>query len=270
MKESSSFKYEEVLGLKFGYAPIGMKKIFMYLYFIDGLLIDTGSMKMRKSILTATKNLPIKKIFVTHYHEDHTGNIHPLQKINNCNVYSSKLTSEIMKHPPKISFGQKLMYSSRAPYDKLVPIENTIKSENYTFQIIPIPGHAQDMVCLYEPNRKWLFSADLYINSYIGYFLYDESMHKQIQSIKKILELDFDVMFCAHNPQLNNGKKKLAEKLTFLESFYNDVATLYHKGYTENEIFKMLDLKEYKLIKLLSGGDISKMNMVKSVIADIN
>ena len=91
----------------------------------------------------------------------------------------------------------------------------------------------------------------------------------QIQSIRSILALDFKVLFCSHKPQLNNGKQLLKEKLLFLESFFENVSRLFEKGYSINEIFQSLKLREYWMIRLLSGGNLSKLNMVKSVIRDL-
>lgn len=269
MKIKESFKYEEVLGLKFGYAPFCKPKLFTHIYYVDGLLIDTGPLRVREQVLCSTNSLEIDKIFITHYHEDHTGNIRQLEKLHNCTVYAPEMTCEIMKKPPKISFIQKVMYGERSAHNTLIPTGDIIETKNFQFQVIPVPGHASDMVCLYEANRKWLFSADLYVNSYIGYFLATESVFEQIESTRKILNLDFDTMFCAHNPQLENGKDQLNKKLEFLETFFQNVKSLYLKGYSESEIFNELKLKENKLVKLLSGGQLSKLNMVKSVINDI-
>ncbi len=264
------FNYEEVIGFKFGHLPIGKPRLFSHIYFIDGLLIDTGHSKMRKKIFLKTKDLSVEQLFITHHHEDHTGNITGFQKKFNCNVYASALCCEIMKKPPKISFAQRFVWGNREAQFNLRPVNNLIETKKFQFQIIPIPGHALDMVALYEPQKKWLFSADLYINSYISYFLKNENISLQIQSIKSILKLDFKVLFCSHYPELVNGKKKLTEKLHFLESFFENVSKLYLKGYTAKEIFRQLQLKENYFIKYLSNGSLSKMNMVQSVIRNLN
>ncbi|WP_456461598.1 MBL fold metallo-hydrolase [Reichenbachiella sp.] len=269
MTANDSFKYEEVLGLKFGYSPFGKPKLFTHIYYVDGLLIDTGPLKVRKQVLSSTLDLKVDKIFITHHHEDHTGNIHQLENLHNCKVYAPEMTCEIMKKPPKLSFIQKVVYGERRAHKTLIPVKDIIETKNFQFQLIPVPGHAYDMVCLYEPNRKWLFSADLYVNSYIGYFISNESIKEQIESTRKILNLDFDTMFCAHNPQLENGKDQLNKKLGFLETFFQKVKSLYLKGYSDSEIFSEMKLKENKLVKLLSGGQLSKLNMVKSVINDV-
>lgn len=262
-------KYEDVLGFKYGYTPIGKPFLNTYIYFIDGLLIDTGQSNARQKIISDTNQLAIDQIFITHYHEDHTGNIKAIAKQNQCKVYGSKICSELMKNPPKISFAQKLGWGNRPNYNEIISQEKEIKTDRYTFQIISIPGHAADMIALYEPEKKWLFSADLFINSYISYFLYNESIMDQIISIKKILKLDFKVMFCSHNPQLTEPKEKLKKKLSYLENTFEDVQSLYSKGYSKGQIFKSLKMKENWLVKTLSLGQLSKLNMVHSIIRDI-
>lgn len=266
---SSSFQHDEVLGLKFGHAPIGKPSLYVHVYYVDGLLIDTGQRKAGKAIAGATGNLDVHQIFITHHHEDHSGNIPGLRKLHNCPVYAPEMTCEMMKDPPPISLAQQIVWGNREPYHELIPVGNYLETKNYHFELIHIPGHARDMVCLYEPTKKWLFSADLYINSYIGYYLKNESMLTQIRSTRKVLELDFELMFCAHNPQLNQAKEKLAKKLHFLESFFKEVSSLYNQGHSAHQIFKQLKLKENWFVRLLSGGDLSKMNMVKSVIRDL-
>ncbi len=269
---SQSFKHEEVLGLKFGYKLIGQPKLFSHIYFVDGLLIDTGQSKIRNSIIAATKDLNVEQIFITHHHEDHTGNIAQLKALHNCDVFASERCCQMMKAPPKLSFIQKITWGDRPAQEDLMPINGSLETKRFRFDIIPIPGHAADMVALYEPNRRWLFSADLYLNSYIDYFLTDESIADQIASTKKILALDFKELFCSHKPQLKNGKQQLTKKLNFLESFYHEVSLLYDKGYSANEIFKSLkvgELKENWFVRIMSNRLLSKMNMVKSVIRDL-
>ena len=268
MKIYKSFKHENISIYKFGYAPFGRPNLFAHIYFIDGLLIDTGQSRVRKEILFEIKKLPVRQIYITHHHEDHSGNLIELKKHFNCPAYSSALCKKLMHQPPPISFAQNIFWGERPGSNILETKENKIETDHYEFKIIPVPGHAVDMVALFEPNKKWLFSADLYVNSYIGYFMREESIAEQINSIKKILELDFDILLCSHNPQLKNGKEKLKKKLIFFEEFYSQVAELYHAGNSAKQIMRKLKLLEYWPVRLLSGGALSRLNMVKAVIRD--
>jgi ribonuclease/clavin/mitogillin len=266
---SDIFDYEEVKGLRFPTSLFGQSKAYSHIYYVDGLLIDTGHQRKRKTIIQAVDLLAVDQIFITHHHEDHTGNLKVLKDKISCDAFASPACCELMKDPPKLSVAQKLYWGTRPAQDNLVPIEGQIKTKNFQFDIIPIPGHADDMVALYEPKKKWLFSADLFIHHKIGYYISTESMKQQISSIRRVLELDFDVMFCAHNPQLKNGKQKLQSKLDYFEEFFEKVSTLHQKGLSANQIFKEMNLKEIHTIKTLSNGYLSKMNMVRSVIRDI-
>ncbi len=268
MKVTQAFRHDTVNGFKFGYHPFSKPQLYVHIYYIDGLLIDTGQSRMRKEVLEITDSLSISNIFVTHYHEDHTGNLTPLLQRLNCPAYSSSLCKELMKAPPDISFAQKIFWGEREAYSQLEAKEGILETDKYCFKLIPIPGHSIDMIALYEAKEGWLFSADLYVNNYIIYMLPEESIKEQIESISNILKLDFELLFCSHNPQFTDGKKRLAEKHQFLSDFYGKVAAEYHKGKAAKEILHDLALKEKWMVRLLSNGALSQLNMVKSVIRD--
>ena len=262
------FQYEAIQAFTFGYHPLRKPKLLVNMFYVDGLLIDTGQAWMRSAILKTTSDLRVEQIFVTHHHEDHSANIDALKRQHGCPVYSSSLCAQVMRSPPPISFAQKIVWGGRPASSALIPLDNELTTANYKFQLIPIPGHAEDMVALYEPTKRWLFSADLYVNAYIGYFLQEESIVDQIASIRTILQLDFKVMLCSHNPPTENGQQMLQKKLDYLEDFYQKVITKYQQGYLEDQIMKVLGLNEHGYIHWISGGLLSKRNMVRSAIRD--
>lgn len=265
----SSFIVDDIIGYRFMSIPYGKPKLFPHIYFVDGLMIDTGQRRMQEEIFKAVKNLKVEQIYITHFHEDHTGNIDKLKSHYNCPVYASELCCEIMKAPPKLGLSRKLLWGGRPANSNLIAKSDKITTNKFEFEIISVPGHSSDMTALYEPNQKWLFSADLFINTHIGYFLKEESISEQISSIKKVLKLDFDVLLCSHNPQLVNGRQKLEQKLFYLLNFELQVSELYVNKFTPKQIFKKLKLKEFYGVKFLSNGELSKLNMIKSVIRDI-
>ncbi|NRB51962.1 MAG: MBL fold metallo-hydrolase [Saprospiraceae bacterium] len=268
MKLSSRIEHQDVEIFKFGSWPFGRPKMFSHLFFVDGLLIDTGHSGMRKEIWQAVSPLAVEQIFITHHHEDHTGNLAILQSHFACPALASAKCVELMKDPPSISFAQWLTWGPRPAFRGLTETMDRINTPKYTFEIYPIPGHAEDMLCLYERERGWLFSADLWVSDRIRYFMRAESVHEQIVSIQKVLELDFDVLFCSHNPQFEGGKQRLQKKLQFFQDFYGKVAEQYHRGLTPQRIMQALALKENWNIRLTSGGELSTLNMIKAVIRD--
>ena len=268
LKVSKFFQHQTVRGFKFGSNFLGRPRMFSHVYFIDGLLIDTGHSNMRNEVFDAISPLPVDQIFLTHHHEDHTGNLGLFQKHFNCPSYASRLCRQLMEEPPKISVAQWLIWGRAKPNFNIEVKENRLDTPQYSFELIPIPGHAVDMVALFERNEGWLFSADLFVSEYIRFFMRSESMGQQINSIKHILQLDFKVLFCSHNPQFENGKEKLAQKLDFFEDFYGNVARYHHEGYSVEAIFKAMGIKKSWGIRLLSTGELSTRNMINAVIRD--
>lgn len=268
MKLVKSQVYDGVEILTVGQNPVREPKLTVNLFKIDGLLIDTGPPRMRKEVMNELRDKTINQIFVTHHHEDHSGNVAQLAEHFGCPAYSSSLCAEIMKSPPKISFAQYMIWGNRPPYHHLKGVDNLI-TDQHEFELIGIPGHAADMVALYEPHKKWLFSADLYVHHYISYFLISESLTQQITSLEKVLTLDFETVFCCHVPPFTDGREKLTKKLNFLKTFNEQVREQAIKGYSAKKIMQVLDLKERWDIRLLSHGMLSKLNMVRSVLNDM-
>ncbi|MEM6831864.1 MAG: MBL fold metallo-hydrolase, partial [Bacteroidota bacterium] len=261
--------HEEVQGFRFGSSPFGEVKMTVNAYFIDGLLIDTGHSNMRKTILQQLGSLPVDQIFITHHHEDHTGNLKAFREHFNCPTYASARCCEIMKNPPSISFAQRLSWGPRPADFQLATIEGILETPNHRFDLIPVPGHSIDMLALYDADHGWLFSADLWVSDFILVFMRAESMAQQIASMKRILQLEFEQLFCSHRHQLKNGKERIAKKLQFFEDFFGRASNFYRKGMNEKAIFEAMKLKERQPVKFLSGGELSQMNMVRSVIRDL-
>jgi glyoxylase-like metal-dependent hydrolase (beta-lactamase superfamily II) len=140
--------------------------------------------------------------------------------------------------------------------------------ESTRISLLPIhtPGHSLDHTSYLEKNEGWLFSGDLYLSSRIRYFRADETMDDTIRSLRNVLSLDFQTLFCAHNPALADGKKKIREKLDFLENFSGEVVTLLDRGFREKEIMGALPCKEVALVKLFTMGNVSLANMVRATI----
>lgn len=269
MQHISNFQFEEVKGYRLGSSIFGKPKMLVYSFFVDGLLIDTGQSNMRKAYMEAISSFDIEKIFITHHHEDHSGNLNPIQDKLGVAAYAHNLCVEKMKNPPSISPAQWLSWGPRKANKKIIAMDDKIETEKYSFDIIHIPGHAEDMAGLLEKKQGWFLSADLFVSEYIRFFMRPESMKEQIASIKKVLSLDFEHLFCSHNPQMQGGKEKLKRKLAFFEDFYGQVKELHQKSYSVSAIQKKMRVKPMHTVAILSLGELSAKNMIRSVIRDL-
>ena len=152
---------------------------------------------------------------------------------------------------------------------KPIAENDIIETEHYSLQPIYTPGHCDDHYCYYENNKGWLFSGDLYVADKIKYFANYESLLTQIESIKKLVALDFDVLFCSHNPKTHGGKQRLKNKLQFFEDFAGTVTSYYEQGHNARQIFALMGMKENYVNKYLTLGSFCAENMVHSVVRDL-
>ncbi len=264
--------YQDLTYYKLGSNLFGKPSMFVYCFLVDEMLIDTGQPHVRKELLNALKTEDIQKIVVTHHHEDHSGNIEAIKKLKGIEAYASPLCCKLMQKPPRIEPARLVTWGQHTKAN-LIPLQSNEKLRTpngaYSFEVLHTPGHAIDQISLYEPSQGWLFSGDLFVHDYIKAFMRDENMAEQITSIEKLLQLDFEVLFCNHQPVFSNGKQRLQNKLQFLQDFYGKVEREHRKGLTPKEIMKVLGLKENRGLQAFSFGQLSRMNMVKSVVKSL-
>lgn len=236
-------------------------------YFVDGLLIDTGPSKLQAQVMKDLLPLPIEQIFLTHHHEDHTGNLAALHTVlPTAPVYAHPICAKILQNPPKVCLAERLVWGAHIPCQAIQPIGKKLETFKYKFTPIYTPGHAVDHLVLYEPQEGWLFSGDLYVHKYIAYFVANECMATQMVSLTKLLELDFERLLCSHSTEQQNGRMLLEKKLQFFQTFSGRVLHWHKQGYEAKTILRKMQLKERWMIKILSGGWLSALNMVKSVL----
>ena len=260
--------FGEVESIRLGYGPIGPPLMSVFMYVVDTLVIDTGQPHMAKALLGLLRGKNLKRIILTHYHEDHSGNAAIISAQHAIPVGGHRLTAEKMNAGFPIRPYQWYVWGKAPPVD-VIPFNDIIETDRFTFTPVHTPGHSRDHTVFLEKKQGWLFSGDLYLGERIKFFRADERFAEQIASLKKVLTLDFDTLFCAHNPCLKNGKQKIKNKLQFLEDLYGNVRELAQKGHSEKAVIKALDPRNDRGIKLITMGNVSFANMVRSAMASI-
>jgi len=258
--------FGEVQGLRVGYAPIGKPLISVIFYYVDGLLIDTGAYNTRASLKRFIQANPVNQVALTHYHEDHAGNASFLEKSLAIPVYGHPETASFLKSHVALKPYEHYMFG-RLEKANITHLPEVIETEKYSFHPVHTPGHSIDHVIYHEPNEGWVFSGDLFLGANIKFFRKDEDILQTINSLEKTIALDFDSLFCGHNPKMDDPKFYLSAKLEQLLLLMDEVKQLTKLGLPEREILKTLRAgKEVNLASLITLGDVSYKNMIISAI----
>ncbi|MCU0849028.1 MAG: MBL fold metallo-hydrolase [Spirochaetes bacterium] len=250
---------------EFGFGPVWKPLMTVYMYLLDDILIDTAQANMRRHVMKVLDGRRPGRILLTHHHEDHSGNAGAISRVRGINVFGHSVTVEKMKGDLRILPYQRILWG-RAERTDVVPIEGRIDGERHSLVPIHTPGHSRDHLAFHEKNKGWLFSGDLYLSGKIKYFRADENLSDTINSLEKVLGLDFDILYCAHNPRLGKGKDGIREKLEFLRQVEGRVRDLMLKGMEDREIINLALEKEVSMIKAFTCGNVSFENMLKSAI----
>jgi glyoxylase-like metal-dependent hydrolase (beta-lactamase superfamily II) len=178
-------------------------------YLITGnntaLLFDTGpgSFDVKKIVQDIT-NLPVK-VVLSHWHHDHAGGAYMFDE-----VYAWDTPKTRMLKSKGISLSAISKLSGKdyadicgrvAPVSQLRLIDKEISfnAGGVKLQVLHVPGHTEDSICLYEKSRKWLFTGDIAYKGPVYSHLEDSDLADYLLSIQRLQQLDNSVIFPGHN-----------------------------------------------------------------------
>jgi glyoxylase-like metal-dependent hydrolase (beta-lactamase superfamily II) len=268
MHVCSTLHHGPVEGYQFGYSPVRFVKPFpVWCYFLHDTLIDTGQRHCQADVLATFKPKPVRQIVLTHFHEDHSGNAAALRTQHACPVVAGDLTAQRITKPFALLPYEKFWFGSidACPGAELMPA--VVEAGPYRLTPIQTYGHSDDHHVLHEPNEGWLFAGDFYVGN-LKVFRVGENIHQMIASTRAVLQLDFDTVFCGHNPVLTNGKAAVKRKLQYLEDLVGRVQEAHNRGVKGQALVKAAGLTEQWFTRVVTQNDVATYFLVRSVLAD--
>jgi glyoxylase-like metal-dependent hydrolase (beta-lactamase superfamily II) len=251
--------------LELGRGWLGRPLMTVHCYLVGDTLIDCCQTNMAAAMRTFVSSHRIHQLLLTHHHEDHSGNAAMIARLGGVSVMGHRLTADKMQHIRPIMPYQHLLWGqSRAV--AVSPLPPLVAAGGFHLLPIHTPGHSKDHTVYLEQQQGWLFSGDLYLGDRIKFFRSDEKIGQQIQSLKRVLQYDFEKLFCAHNPVLENGRERLCRKLAYLEDINGEVQRLSTRGLSARAIIRQLDRRQDRFVKLFTMGNVSFANLIRSAM----
>ncbi len=243
--------------------PILQSKLSVFIYFVDGLLVDTGPRSLGKENKLFFQDHKINQVVLTHIHEDHCGMASWLQENIDAPIFLHKDSIDVAAKKAPLPLYRLRLWGERLPF-RAQSMPDEIRTSNHRFQPIDTLGHCANHIVLYEKEKGWLFTGDIFVSIKQHVAFREENLAQTIESLRRLLELDFDTMFCAHSGVIMNGHQQMEEKLEFLLELQEQVRVLEAQGLTPRQI----DLKLFPIkhpMTEYSGGEGTSYHMVETL-----
>jgi|WetSurMetagenome_2_1015567.scaffolds.fasta_scaffold113260_2 glyoxylase-like metal-dependent hydrolase (beta-lactamase superfamily II) len=233
-------------------------------YFVDGLLIDTGPYSLRKRLGPVLAGLPVEQVALTHLHEDHCGLAHLFSE-RGVPVYCLPESVADAPREPRLPLYRRLVWGRRPAFEAR-PLPEVVRTPDHEFQVLRAPGHTPLHALFYEASRGWLFTGDFFLTTRPRVVFFEEDLSATLESLKRLEGLHVKVLFDAHSGPLHEGAKLLARKRAALEDLGQRVANLRAAGLDDRAIDRRLFPKR-PFISRVSFGEWSSLRMVQTVTA---
>ncbi len=247
-------------------------------YRIGGTLIDTGCpIAVDEFLPVLEQDGAIQTVYVTHHHEDHSGNAQRIRERFGAKIIVSQFCRPVTQAGFRELFYQRHTWGFFQPFVEdrcvvLAPFGSTEwQTSDGKFTIIHAPGHSHDMTVVYWPEVKILFGADLYLAIRPKMGRRDEVWGAAVASVARVLEsCDIEHLLCAHYPVIETGGEMLAKKLAEMRDMAERISKqLGDQEPTAVEVERLRKNEfgpENRRIQLFSLGDFSSRNIIRSVL----
>lgn len=108
----------------------------------------------------------------------------------------------------------------------------TLYVGQYTFELIYLPGHTAGQIAVYIPEERLVFTGDNIFHK-VQAFFYQAYPDEWLQSLKRIGELDVDVIIPGHGEVCD--KSYLKEQASFIEEWVEAVKNAIKQGLSKQE-----------------------------------
>lgn len=174
----------------------------------------------------------LDKIVVTHAHGDHLGGVRQIRPRFG--------DLEVLKMPWP---GHDDL--AGAPITALHDGDQ-VTAQEATLRAVFTPGHAPDHLCYYLEEERAIFTGDVILGAGTTVIPDDTGdLGQYMDSLRRLLDLDPDLIYPAHGPVIRNAREKIQEYIAHRE------------------------LREQQVLEVLRGGPHQVMAIVKQIYVDV-
>lgn len=226
-------------------------------FVVRGTLIDSGFRRARRDVASVLATHPVERAILTHWHEDHSGNL-PLLAERRIPTVVTALTRARLPEARSLRLYRWAIWGS-VPETEVPPPANEGELE-----ILPTPGHSEDHVAVWDPRSETVFGGDLFLGVRASTTHADEDPYATLASVRRILNLEPKRFFDAHRGALRDPIDALAAKADWLATAIGEIERGIDLGDSDS-IIRTRVLGREGATTWASGAEMSKLNFVRAV-----
>ena len=241
----------------------GRGLVWVSVYRVGDVLIDSGCSGARSVFLPWVRERPVRVALATHEHEDHIGNHAVLPP--GVRRHAPRLACEFLEHGhPRFPFYRRFVwgYHERAP--GALVVGDKVDAGGRAFRVLQTNGHSSDHVSYLDERENALYSGDAYMGRFQAARL-EEDILTELASLRRMADLDPATLFPAHGPVLRRPRAKLLDTIAYFEELWRRTWKLLDAGATPRAIRRELFPQEPGLT-YVSSGEFSCANTVTNLL----
>ena len=228
-------------------------------YLIDDVLVDTGFPKVRGDFVAIVETLAPRGAVVTHWHEDHAGNVPALAERGVPVLLDPRCEATLREQPEVAQYRSSIWGRTPRLTREVTPFDAG------PLQVIATPGHTADHQVVWDPVRRILASGDLFLGVKVRVAHEHEAPRQLVKSLRRIAALEPRLLLDAHRGPVTDAVSLLRAKVVWLEETIGAVETLAATGADEREITRRV-LGREDLVGWASFGEYSKRALVRAIM----
>jgi glyoxylase-like metal-dependent hydrolase (beta-lactamase superfamily II) len=232
-------------------------------FLVRGALIDCGFHGARRELDAILAGERPRGVLITHYHEDHAGNVERVATLG-IPIGASPETLSKMRAPAPIRAYRRLTWRSAPPLRSAVtPFESD------RLALVAAPGHCSDHHVVWDAQDGTLFGGDLYLGVKVRIAHPGEDPRVLATTLRRIAALGPARLFDAHRGYVPNPVPLLEAKADWTDETIAAIERLIASGASDSAIVRELFGGE-SVPGYFSGGDYSRTNFVRAVRRGMN
>lgn len=229
-------------------------------YLTRGVLVDTGFPRVGGDLAAWLRTHRPAGALVTHYHEDHAGNVDRLVALG-LPVGLPDGTLERLIDPVPIGFYRRYCWGvARRLQAPPEPFEHPV------LQLLPARGHSPEHHVVWDAENGTVFGGDLFIGVKVRIAHPGEDIRGQVVALRRIAALGPKRLFDAHRGPVPDPVSQLTAKADWMEEMIEAIDRRVREGWSETAIRDAV-LGREDLTGWVSRGDYARLNFVRSVLA---